>query len=81
MSGSALWRFVISVSVVALAAWLGVRLWQDYMDSPWTRDGRVRADVIQVTADVPGRVVALGVHDNQVVEKGDLLFRIDPARY
>ncbi len=81
MSGSALWRFVISVSVVALAAWLGVRLWQDYMDSPWTRDGRVRADIIQVTADVPGRVVALGVHDNQVVEKGDLLFRIDPARY
>ncbi|WP_407275837.1 efflux RND transporter periplasmic adaptor subunit [Halothiobacillus sp. DCM-1] len=81
MNGSALTRFLFSVLIVGLAAWLGWRLWQDYMDAPWTRDGRVRADIVQVTADVPGRVVAVAVQDNQLVKQGALLFRIDPARY
>ena len=81
MNKAALARFAVSVLIVALAAWLGFRLWQSYMDAPWTRDGRVRANIIQITADVPGRVVALAVHDNQAVEKGTVLFRIDPDRY
>lgn len=81
MNGAALTRFFISLAIVALAAWLGWRLWLDYMDAPWTRDGRVRADIIQVTADVPGRVVRVAVHDNQPVNQGDLLFQVDPARY
>ncbi|MFP3457973.1 biotin/lipoyl-binding protein, partial [Psychrobacter sp. SIMBA_152] len=32
-------------------------------------------------ADVSGRIVKLGVQDNQHVEKGQLLLEIDPARY
>jgi RND family efflux transporter MFP subunit len=51
------------------------------MDTPWTRDGRVRADIINVAADVSGVVVDVPVRDNQQVKKGDLLMQIDPDHY
>ncbi len=64
--------------VLAIALWIGRTLWVDYMDSPWTRDGRVRADIINVAADVSGTVVEVPVRDNQWVKRGDLLMQIDP---
>src|SRR5471030_2131674 len=67
--------------VLALAIWIGRTLWVHYMETPWTRDGRVRADIINVAADVTGEVVEVPVRDNQVVKKGDLLMRIDPEHY
>jgi RND family efflux transporter MFP subunit len=51
------------------------------MDNPWTRDGRVRADVIEIAPDVSGEVAQVLVKDNQAVRKGDILFTIDPTRY
>ncbi|MBY0320917.1 MAG: HlyD family secretion protein [Reyranella sp.] len=51
------------------------------MDTPWTRDGRVRADIVQVTPDVSGLVAEISVRNNQAVKKGDVLFRIDPIRF
>ena len=51
------------------------------MNAPWTRDGRVAADVVAVTPDVSGLVSEVAVQDNQVVRRGDVLFRIDPARF
>ncbi|MBB3261693.1 multidrug resistance efflux pump [Paraburkholderia bannensis] len=56
-------------------------LWLDYMFSPWTRDGRVRAEVVQVSTDVSGLVSEVHVKDNQQVHKGDILFVLDPARF
>jgi RND family efflux transporter MFP subunit len=67
--------------VFGLAVFLGRLLWVHYMETPWTRDGRVRADIINVAADVAGYVVAVPVKDNQHVHKGDLLIQIDPAHY
>jgi multidrug resistance efflux pump len=60
---------------------LGWFAWEHYTRAPWTRDARVRADVVTLSADVSGRIVRLGVRDNQHVEKGQLLLEIDPARY
>ncbi|MGS0744202.1 HlyD family efflux transporter periplasmic adaptor subunit [Glaciimonas sp. GG7] len=74
-------KIAITVIVVALALWLTRILWDRYMNSPWTRDGRVRADVISVAADVSGRVIAVPVGDNAYVHKGDVLMKIDPAHY
>ncbi|MFU0840432.1 MAG: hypothetical protein ACFWUJ_18415 [Pseudomonas fragi] len=50
-------------------------------EHPWTRDGRVRADIINVAADVNGYVVGVPVKDNQLVKKGDVLLEIDPEHY
>ena len=48
---------------------------------PRTDDANVRANYIQLVAEVDGRVVDLPVQDNQLVEKGKLLFAIDPRPY
>ena len=67
--------------VLALAIWIGRTLWEHYMNTPWTRDGRVRAVIINVAADVNGYVVGVPVKDNQLVKKGDVLLEIDPEHY
>ncbi|GAB3779565.1 biotin/lipoyl-binding protein [Dyella agri] len=81
MNKTSLMRFLVTAVVVVIAAVLGHALWKHYLYSPWTRDGRVRADVVQIAPDVAGLVDAVPVHDNQSVHKGDVLLVIDPSRY
>lgn len=56
-------------------------LWLRYQVEPVTRDGKVRADMVPVAADVSGLVAEVRVADNQAVKKGDVLFVIDRPRY
>jgi RND family efflux transporter MFP subunit len=74
-------RFGITALAVAAACFVGVRLWAYYMDAPWTRDGRVRADIVQVAPDVSGFVTDVLVRDNQRIQRGEIIFRIDRARF
>lgn len=74
-------RVCVTLLVSSCAVLAGSWTWKHYQLSPWTRDGRVRADVVVVAPDVAGWVTRLDVRDNQVVNKGDLLFEIDPVRY
>ncbi|MYM75442.1 efflux RND transporter periplasmic adaptor subunit [Duganella sp. FT134W] len=77
----ALGRFIVTMAAVAVACLLGWRLWQHYEVEPWTRDGRVKADVVQVAPDVTGQVTNVLVRDNQQVKIGDVLFEVDRARF
>jgi multidrug resistance efflux pump len=77
----ALARVVATLLIVAAGGLGAYELWNYYMLSPWTRDARVRADVVTIAPDVAGFVTDLRVKDNQVVHKGDILFVIDQARY
>jgi len=74
-------RIFITLVVAAGAVVAGVLLWQYYIDSPWTRDARVAAEIVQVAPDVSGIIVDLRVANNQAVKKGDVLLVIDPDRY
>jgi multidrug resistance efflux pump len=74
-------RLTTTTIMVALAVVVGLALWDYYLEAPWTRDGRVRADVVAVTPDVSGLVTEVLVKDNQRVHRGDVLFRIDPERF
>ncbi|RJG14063.1 HlyD family secretion protein [Pseudomonas cavernicola] len=74
-------RVVITLCLVAAALVAGYGLWQYYMLSPWTRDARIRADVVVIAPDVSGWVVDLRVHDNQQVKVGDLLLSLDRERF
>ena len=74
-------RVVVTLAVVLLALLAGWWLWHFYMIAPWTRDARVRADVVTIAPDVSGWVVELKVRDNQQVKAGDLLMSIDRDRY
>ncbi|TCV96235.1 multidrug resistance efflux pump [Luteibacter rhizovicinus] len=74
-------RFAVTAIVVIVAAFIAHALWKHYMYSPWTRDGRVRAEIVRIAPDVSGLVTDVRVKDNQVVKRGDLLFVVDQARY
>ncbi|MCP3719134.1 HlyD family secretion protein [Paraburkholderia sp. CNPSo 3281] len=74
-------QILLTLIVVVVAALVLWRIVNYYMFSPWTRDGRVRADVIQVAPDVGGLITRVDVADNQQVKQGQELFVIDQARY
>jgi len=74
-------RICVTLLVVGLAFLAGEQLWKLYNRAPWTRDGRVRADVVLVSPDVNGLVTSVAVKDGQKVRTGDTLFVIDRARY
>jgi multidrug resistance efflux pump len=74
-------RPVLTLLIVAVALIAGRGLWAFYQEAPWTRDGRVRADVVTIAPDVSGLVAEVAVRDNQAVKRGDVLFRIDPERF
>lgn len=74
-------RVAATLGILIIAVVLAHVLWRDYMYSPWTRDGRVRAQVINIAPDVSGLVAEVHVIDNQLVRRGDVLFVIDPVRF
>lgn len=74
-------RIIVTLIIVALAVLAGRWVWERYLHAPWTRDGRVQAHITTISPDVSGWVTQLAVQDNQKVEKGELLFTIDNARY
>jgi multidrug resistance efflux pump len=74
-------RVAITLVATAGAIYAGWQLWRYYEVDPWTRDGRVKAYVVQVAPDVTGPVTKVYVHDNQQVKAGEPLFEIDRARF
>jgi len=73
----------IGVTLILLAASIiaALWMWNHYEVEPWTRDGRVRADVVRVAPDVSGLVTQVLVQDNQRVVKGQPLFIVDAPRF
>jgi RND family efflux transporter MFP subunit len=69
------------LGAVAVAACISVGIWNYYIESPWTRDGRVVADVVEIAPDVSGLVTDVLVKDNVSVRRGDILFQIDRERF
>ncbi|MBI0433069.1 HlyD family secretion protein [Roseomonas sp. KE0001] len=74
-------RLLLTLALVCAAGLVGWQLWRYYMEAPWTRDGRVRADIIGIAPDVSGFVSEVLVADNATVARGQPLFRLDRARF
>ena len=74
-------KIVLNLAIFGGAIFFGYTKFQDYFNNPWTRNGQVRSQVIQVSPRVSGAVVNIAVVDNQKVKKGDLLFEVDPSEY
>jgi multidrug resistance efflux pump len=74
-------KYLLTAAVVLIAAVVFAFKYWDYVTNPWTRNGQVRAQVIQITPRVSGPLVKLPVKDNQFVKAGDLLFEIDPRTF
>jgi multidrug resistance efflux pump len=74
-------RWSATLAVCALAIIAALSIWNRYEMRPWTRDGRVRADVVRVASDMGGLVTQVLVHDNQRVSAGQLLLVLDQPRF
>jgi len=74
-------KYLLTGAVVLIAFVAILFKYWDYVTNPWTRDGQVRAQVIQITPRVSGPIVKLPIKDNQLVKAGDLLFEIDPRTF
>ena len=74
-------RVLLTLILLVAAGFLSYDLARYYLYSPWTRDARVRANVVTVAPDVSGYVDDIRVRNNQFVHKGDVLFVIDQERY
>jgi multidrug resistance efflux pump len=72
---------LLTLAVTVTAGFSGRWLWDHYTNAPWTRDGHVRADVLQIAPDVSGLLTDVRVQDNQPVKKGQVLFIVDRARH
>jgi len=77
----AITKYALTGTVILIAALAVLWKYWAYVTNPWTRDGQVRANVIQVAPRVSGPIVKLPIRDNRPVKAGDLLFEIDPRTY
>jgi membrane fusion protein (multidrug efflux system) len=65
-----------AIAAIVAVAWLGHRWWTAGKQS--TDDAQVEADVVPISARVPGVIKVAKVHDHQVVAAGAPLFELDP---
>lgn len=70
----------VMIGLVGPLVAVGVGLWLYLAGGRYvaTDNAYVKADKIAVSPDISGRVVAVGVKADQPVERGAMLFRIDP---
>ncbi|UJF19277.1 HlyD family secretion protein [Vibrio sp. SS-MA-C1-2] len=74
-------KFIIPIILVISAIFLGHSIWNTYMSAPWTRDAKVRAEIIQVAPKVSGQIIKINVSDNDFVKKGTIIFEIEATDY
>jgi membrane fusion protein (multidrug efflux system) len=74
-------RTIIMLVVPALLIIGGVYYYLSSGGSVSTDDAQIKQDIVSVSPQVNGQVVAVYVRNGARVKKGDLLFRIDPQPY
>ena len=77
MSINSLLRWFLTLLIIVVACVFCYIRYNAYFRNPWTRDGMVQAEVVQVAARVSGEVKTVHVRDNQFVKVGDPLFDLD----
>lgn len=74
-------RMAAMVSVPFLLLLAGAFYWLSLQGKAWTDNAYVKQDRVSVSAEVHGKIVEVLVAENQLVDAGQLLFRIDPEPY
>ena len=74
-------RSLLMWSVPLLIAAFGLFLWMTSGKTVETDNAYVKQDVTAISTQVNGPVAAVYVRENQHVNKGDILYRIDPAPF
>jgi membrane fusion protein (multidrug efflux system) len=74
-------RLAVMLSVPLLLLALGGYFWLTSGRYVSTDNAYVQQDMVSISPDVTGRIVAVNVRENQRVKAGDVLFRIDPEPF
>lgn len=72
---------LVALGAVGAAAFLGWRQISLAESNPLSQDAVLTAAIVNISASVPGRIVEIGVRENQAVKKGDLMFALDQTNY
>ena len=72
---------IFGISMVVAALLLSFLTWWELDIRPRTDDAYLRANIVGIAANVSGYITELNVVDNQKVNVGDLLFRVDVRPY
>ena len=76
------WGRLALMGAVPLALLIGGGLyWWSIQGTATTDNAYVQQDKVSVSSEVGGKIVAVAVAEGQAVERGQLLFRIDPEPY
>ena len=74
-------RLVFLLVLPLLAVCYGLQWYAQSGREQETENAYVKADIVAISAEISGRAVEVLTHDNQAVEAGALLFRIDPLPF
>jgi len=69
----------IAVAVLVIGGGYGIYYWMTGRHSESTDNAYVQANVVQITAQAGGTVIAIQADDTDYVKAGQLLVRLDPA--
>jgi Biotin-lipoyl like len=67
-----------TLAILLVAVIVSIVAWDQYVTTPWTRDGSVRVQVASIAPQVSGQITQVWITDNQFVKKGDFLYQIEP---
>src|SRR5690242_11631985 len=79
--GRRLRRLIIGVAVLALVVVAGVYLWRYFNTYESTDDAQIDGHINAVSARTTGNVIAINAEDEQFVNAGDVLVKLDPKDY
>jgi membrane fusion protein (multidrug efflux system) len=74
-------RGVLLLSVIPIGAFAGLHYYIETGRFVETENAYVKADIIAISADVSGRVIWVGASNNEPVEAGQPLLKIDPETF
>lgn len=79
MNMGSLFRWLLTLAVIAVACVFCYIRYNAYFRNPWTRDGMVQAEVVQVASRVSAPIRTVHVVDNAFVKAGQPLFDLDDS--
>ena len=77
------WYVMIGVIALILVVGIAAALWQTFVPDAdiWTNDAQIEAHYVTIAPRVSGQIAQVRVADNEVVEKGQPLVRLDARPY
>ena len=74
-------RIFLLVVIPVIAVVFGAQWYEKTGRFIETENAYIKTNVIAISADIDGRVTEVFVDENQIISKGDLLFKLDPNTY